>query len=167
LKFDVACCAILPAISKTMLHMKSKTALFCVLAFMATQAMAQIDARLLQQPDASATHITFVYAGDVWTVPKSGGLAARLSSPTGVESFPKFSPDGQRIAYSANYHGHVDVCTGPTSGGIPCSLTHHSFGNRVIDWHPNVKQVLFATGSFYIFFYVFDIYKWFLSIFTQ
>jgi tricorn protease len=89
--------------------MKSKTALFCVLAFMATQAMAQIDARLLQQLDASATHITFVYAGDVWTVPKSGGLAARPSSPTGVESFPKFSPDGQRIAYSANYQGHVDV----------------------------------------------------------
>lgn len=62
----------------------------------------QVNARLFRQPDVSATHITFVYAGDIWVVPKSGGLAQRLSSPEGEESFPRFSPDGSQIAYSAN-----------------------------------------------------------------
>ena len=40
------------------------------------------------------THVTFVYAGDIWVVEKDGGTAKRLSSPPGEELFPRFSPDG-------------------------------------------------------------------------
>ena len=36
-------------------------------------AAAQIDARMFRHPDVSATQIAFVYAGDIWVVPKSGG----------------------------------------------------------------------------------------------
>jgi len=111
-----------------------------------SKSNAQINARLLQQPDVSETHITFVYAGDVWTVPKSGGTATRLSSPAGIESFPKFSPDGNNIAFSANYHGNSDVYVIPTAGGIPKRLTHHSSGDRVIDWHPEGEKVLFTSS---------------------
>jgi len=107
---------------------------------------AQISAKLFQQPDVSESHITFVYAGDVWTVPKSGGTANRLSSPAGIESFPKFSPDGKSIAFSANYHGNVDVYVMPTSGGLPKRLTQHSAGDRVLGWHPDGKKVLFASS---------------------
>jgi len=53
-----------------------------------------IDARMMRYPDVSATQIAFVYAGDIWVAPKSGGPALRLSSPKGEESFPRFSPDG-------------------------------------------------------------------------
>ena len=73
-----------------------------ILLLLSSTVFAQIDARLLQQPDVSETHIAFVYAGDVWTVPKEGGTATKLSSPAGLESFPKFSPDGNEIAFSAN-----------------------------------------------------------------
>ncbi len=38
----------------------------------ATPAAAQIDARMLRQPDVSATHIAFVYAGDIWVVAEAG-----------------------------------------------------------------------------------------------
>jgi tricorn protease len=107
---------------------------------------AQINARLLQQPDVSETHIAFVYAGDVWTVPISGGAATRLSSPAGEESFPKFSPDGKQIAYSANYHGNTDVYVIPAKGGLPSRLTQHSYGDRVIDWHPDGNEVLFSSS---------------------
>ena len=57
----------------------------------AAPAAAQIDARMLRQPDVSATQIAFVYAGDSWVAPKQGGVAVRLSSPRGEESFPSFS----------------------------------------------------------------------------
>ena len=107
---------------------------------------AQINARLLQQPDVSDTQISFVYAGDVWIVNKSGGTATRLSSPAGLESFPKFSPDGKEIAFSANYHGNTDVYVIPTTGGIPKRLTQHSFGDKVLDWHPDGKSVLFSSS---------------------
>lgn len=121
--------------------------LFIVLLFLGTSTLrAQIDARLFQQPDVSETQITFVYAGDVWTVPKSGGTATRLSSPAGLESFPKFSPDGKSIAFSANYNGNLDVYTIPVSGGIPVRLTQHSMGDRVVGWHPSGETVLFSSG---------------------
>lgn len=117
-----------------------------MIVLMPEASKAQINAILLQQPDVSETQITFVYAGDVWVVSKSGGLATRLSSPAGVESFPKFSPDGSRIAFSANYQGNTDVYVMPVTGGIPKRLTEHSFSDRVIDWHPDGTKVLFASS---------------------
>src|SRR5262245_58173336 len=47
-----------------------------------------VDARMLRFPDVSSTQIAFVYAGDIWVAPKTGGEAERLSSPKGEESFP-------------------------------------------------------------------------------
>lgn len=117
-----------------------------VLALAATPAAAQVDARMFRYPDVSATHIAFVYAGDIWTVPKAGGVAVRLSSPAGEEMFPRFSPDGSKIAYSANYDGNTDVYVVPSTGGEPVRLTHHPMEDRVIDWTPDGTQVLFASS---------------------
>ncbi len=52
-------------------------------------AQAQIDAGLFRYPDVSKTQIVFTYGNDIWIIPKSGGTAEKLSSPPGVESFPK------------------------------------------------------------------------------
>jgi len=109
-------------------------------------AAAQVDARLLRHPDVSETQITFVYGGDVWVVPKSGGTANRLSSPDGEEAFPRFSPNGETIAFSGNYDGNVDVYTVPASGGVPTRVTHHGGGDRLVDWHPSGDSLLYATG---------------------
>jgi len=106
---------------------------------------AQIDARMFRYPDVSDSQITFSYAGDIWIVSKNGGTATKLSSPAGEEIMPKFSPDGKTIAYSGNYGGNIDVYTIPVTGGIPHRLTWHGYSDRVVDWHPNGKQVLFAS----------------------
>ena len=106
---------------------------------------AQIHAGLFRFPDVSQTHIVFTYGNDLWVVPKSGGMAYRLSSPAGVESFPKFSPDGKTIAFTGNYDGNDDVYTLPTFGGVPFRLTYHGQSDRVVDWHPDGKSILFAS----------------------
>ena len=106
---------------------------------------ARADARMFRYPDVSATRIAFVYAGDIWTVPRAGGAATRVSSPLGEEMFPRFSPDGSQIAYSANYDGNLDVYLVPVDGGEPRRLTHHPMDDRVIGWHPDGKRVLFAS----------------------
>ena len=111
-----------------------------------TPAAAQIDARMFRHPDVSATHIAFVYAGDIWVVPKSGGMATRLTSAPGEELFPRFSPDGSHIAFSANYDGNLDVYVVPTLGGDPVRLTYHPMDDRVVDWHPDGTRVLFASS---------------------
>ncbi len=120
----------------------SMAAVACV----AAPSAAQVDARMFRYPDVSATQIAFVYAGDIWVVPKAGGVAARLSSPAGEEMFPRFSPDGTRIAYSANYDGNVDVYVVPAVGGLPVRLTHHPMDDRVVDWRPDGHRVLFASS---------------------
>jgi tricorn protease len=106
---------------------------------------AKIDARMMRYPDVSSTQLVFVYAGDIWVAPKIGGQATRLSSPRGEEAFPKFSPDGSRIAYTANYDGNGDIYVVPTSGGLPVRVTHHGAYDRVVDWYPDGTNILFAS----------------------
>ena len=112
----------------------------------AAAADAQVDARMFRQPTVSQTQIAFVYAGDIWLVPRTGGPATRLSSPQGEESFPRFSPDGTKIAYSAAYDGNIDVYVVNATGGEPVRLTYHPMADRVIGWHPDGKRVLFASS---------------------
>jgi len=107
---------------------------------------AQINARLFRYPDVSKTDITFTYAGDIWIVSKQGGTANRLSSPEGEEMFPKFSPDGSKIAFTGNYDGNSDVYVMPVQGGIPERLTYHGSMDMVVDWHPDGSHVMFASG---------------------
>jgi tricorn protease len=105
-----------------------------------------IDARMLRYPDVSATQIAFVYAGDIWIAPKTGGAAQRLSSPKGEESFPRFSPDGTQIAFSGNYDGNTDIYVVPARGGLPRRLTYHGAPDRMLEWYPDGKSILFATS---------------------
>ena len=110
------------------------------------QLLAQTDAGLYRYPDVSKTQIVFTYANDLWVMPKEGGEAIKLSSPLGVESFPRFSPDGRSIAFTGNYDGNKDVYVIPVSGGIPTRLTSHGFTDRVVGWQPDGKRVLFASA---------------------
>ena len=117
-----------------------------VLLSLPAAASAEIDARMFRYPAISQDQIAFVYAGDIWLVPKKGGTAVRLSSPPGEELFPRFSPDGKYIAYSANYDGNLDVYVVPATGGEPVRLTYHPMPDRVLGWTPDGKRVLFASG---------------------
>jgi tricorn protease len=121
-------------------------ALASLAALSSNVAFAQIDARMFRYPAVSKDQIAFVYAGDIWLVPKKGGTAVRLTSSAGEESFPRFSPDGAKVAYSASYDGNVDVYVLPVTGGEPVRLTHHPMSDRVIGWTPDGKRVLFASA---------------------
>jgi tricorn protease len=104
-----------------------------------------INARLFRYPTVSATQIAFVYAGDIWVAPKSGGYAQRLSSPKGEELFPRFSPDGTEIAFSGNYDGNMDIYVMSAFGGLPRRVTYHGSPDRVLGWYPDGKNLLFAS----------------------
>ena len=116
------------------------------LVMLAGPANAGVDARMLTFPDVSETQICFVYAGDIWVVAKAGGLAYRLSTPAGHETFPRFSPDGRQIAFTGNYDGNSDVYAVPSAGGLPTRLTHHPMTDRMLDWYPDGKSILYASS---------------------
>jgi len=101
---------------------------------------------LLQKPTLSRTHIAFVYAGDLWTVPRDGGAAQRLTSGAGIETNPIYSPDGTAIAFTGEYDGNTDVYTVPAAGGVPKRLTWHPAPDAVLAWTPDGKRILFASN---------------------
>ena len=80
---------------------------------------------LLRQPALSKDHIAFVYAGDIWIADGSGRDARRLTSHPAEENSPVFSPDGQYIAFAAEYEDNTDVYVVPVAGGQPQRLTWH------------------------------------------
>ncbi len=101
--------------------------------------------RLLRSPTVSASHIAFAYANNLWIVERAGGNARRLTSFQGQTTNPHFSPDGQSIAFSAEYAGNTDVYVVPSEGGEPKRLTWHPGGDSVQGWTPDGKNIIFAS----------------------
>jgi tricorn protease len=81
------------------------------------------EARLLRFPAVHGNRIVFTYAGDLYTVATSGGVARRLTSDVGFEMFARFSPDGKWLAFTGQYDGNTEVYLMPSDGGIPKRLT--------------------------------------------
>lgn len=114
------------------------------------------EARVLRFPDVNQNMIVFVYAGDIWSVSINGGPAKRLTSHSGLELFPKISPDGRWIAFSAEYSGNRQVYVMPAEGGLPRQLTYYNdvgalpprggFDYQVLDWTPDSKKILFRAN---------------------
>ena len=98
--------------------------LFGISLLAATQLLAQQDTRLLRFPAIHGSQIVFTYAGDLYTVASSGGVARRLTSDDGFEMFAKFSPDGKSIAFTGQYDGNTEVYLMPAGGGVPKRLTY-------------------------------------------
>lgn len=129
--------------------------LFSILTFSLVLfvASAMNDARMLRYPDINGNLIAFVYAGDIWSVPATGGTAKRLTSHAGLELFPKISPDGRWIAFSAEYSGSRQIWVMPSEGGAARQLTFYNsegvmpprggFDNVPLDWTPDSRRILF------------------------
>jgi tricorn protease len=113
---------------------------FCV-----TAAMGASGPHIYQRPALSKDLIAFGYAGDLWTVPRAGGRATRLTVGVGIETSPAFSPDGQTIAFTGEYDGNTDVFTIPVTGGVPFRVTYHPSADTVVGWSPDGKEILFRS----------------------
>lgn len=114
--------------------------------FLLATALAPAQSLLPQQPALSRTHIVFSYAGDLWSVPRQGGAAVRLTTGDGLETGPIFSPDGATIAFSGTYDGNMDVFTIPAGGGVPKRLTHFPGPDAPVDFTRDGQQLLIRSA---------------------
>lgn len=114
------------------------------------------EGRLLLFPDIHKDKIAFVYGGDLWVTTTAGGNARRVTTNAGRELFPKFSPDGQWLAFTGQYDGNFNVYVMPSDGGQPKQLTFFQgqaqplsdrMGvlNEVIGWTPDGKNIVFLS----------------------
>src|SRR5258708_14418617 len=110
-----------------------------------TLCHAANDKFLAQHPTVSKTQIFFSYACDTWSVTGDGGDAVRLTTGTGNETDPLFSPDGSMVAFTGEYDGNIDVFVLPAAGGVPKRLTYHPSPDIVVGWTPDGRSVLFQS----------------------
>lgn len=103
------------------------------------------DTRFVAEPALSARHIAFTYAGDIWVADRNGREVRRLTSDLGEESSPVFSPDGNWIAFNAQYEGNTDVYIVSVAGGVPRRLTFHPAFDAVQGFTPDGKRVVFTS----------------------
>ncbi len=103
------------------------------------------EARFMSFPDIHGGTIVFSYEGDLWTVDSTGGKATRLTNAPGNEFSPRFSPDGNLVAFSGQYDGSESVYVIPSAGGEPRRLTYVPGGANVLGWTPDGKQIVFSS----------------------
>ncbi|MBL0308740.1 MAG: PDZ domain-containing protein [Bacteroidetes bacterium] len=102
--------------------MKKQILLLAAL-FIAAFSQAQ-EAKMMRFPTIHDNLVVFTYAGDLYSVDKSGGIARKLTSNIGYNVFSKFSPDGKNVAFTGQYDGNTEVCLIPAEGGVPKRLTY-------------------------------------------
>jgi tricorn protease len=105
------------------IRITASLALVCLLTASVTQAQ-HTESRLLRFPAISSRAVVFSYAGDLYSVSRSGGIARKITSDAGYEIFPRFSPDESTLAFTGQYDGNTEVFTIPASGGVPMRITY-------------------------------------------
>lgn len=101
---------------------------------------------LMRFPDIHGDTVVFVYGEDIWTVPAAGGTATRLTIHDGAERYPKFSPDGEWVAFTGEYDGNTDVYVMNVHGGEITRVTWHPGRDEVIGWHPTSGKIMFSSS---------------------
>ena len=112
----------------------------------AATSLIAAEARLVRYPHYHNGKVAFTYMGDIWTADESGSNVQRLTAHRGRDTTPRFSPDGQSIAFSSDREGNMDVWVIPAAGGSPKQLTFHSSDDNVLGWSPDSKSILFASS---------------------
>ena len=115
---------------------------FLTLALVLT---ATADVKMLRHPSFSNGRVAFSYLGDIWTANESGSNIQRLTDNKARDIYPRFSPDGNWIAFSSNRDGNYDVFVMPATGGKPKQLTFHTADDNVVGWTPDGKHILFSS----------------------
>jgi len=130
-----------------------------ILLFLAGPALlpAADEARVLRFPAIYKDLVVFSYAGDLYSVPASGGVARKLTSHPGYEAFARFSPDGRYLAFTGEYDGNREVFLMPAEGGVPVRLTctpvlsrddisdRMGPNNIVMGWTPDGQKIIFRS----------------------
>lgn len=112
---------------------------------------------LIRYPALHGNSVVFEASGNLWKTTLSGGVASQLTSDSGFDMAPHFSPDGHWIAFTGWYQGNTDVYIIPATGGPVHRLTFHSINsdkggklepspdNVVVGWTPNGQDVVFLS----------------------
>jgi tricorn protease len=91
----------------------------------------------LRYPHINGDLLAFVAGDEVWLAPADGGRAWPLTADGARVSYPRFSPDGTKVAWTSSRSGDPEVYLAGTDGSDPARLTYWGAdGTAVSGWTP-------------------------------
>src|SRR3569832_312903 len=121
-----------------------RTTLLITLALAAAFASAD-QQNFWTKPDIHGDQVIFTCEGDLWLGSIKDHSAHRITNHPGTETWAHFSPDGTKIAFTANYDGGSDAYVMPVTGGSPERLTYDPTGAQVQGWSPDGNYVIYRS----------------------
>jgi tricorn protease len=101
----------------------------------------------LRYPHIHDDLLVFAAEDDIWLAPAEGGRAWRLSADGAQVSYPRFSRDGTRVAWTSWRDGSPEVYTADTEGSAAARLTYWGDDRtRVTGW-TGQGEVLAITAA--------------------
>ncbi len=82
---------------------------------------------------------------DIWLVPTRGGEPRRLTASDGADYAPRWSPDGERIAFVSTRGGSAQVWSISVTGGEAVQVTDISTGAHDPVWSPDGGLIAFYS----------------------
>ncbi len=82
---------------------------------------------------------------DIWIVPAQGGQLRQLTASPRADYYPRWSPDGKKIAFISARSGSPQVWIIDVTGGEATPLTSMAFGVSSLLWCPTGKYLAFTS----------------------
>jgi hypothetical protein len=82
----------------------------------------------------------------LWLLPSDGGSARPITPPEGWARRPRFSADGQRLAWQSLVTGAYQIAVGEADGSKPQILTTGPWHHLAPAWSPDGQRLALATN---------------------
>ena len=117
------------------------------LALVSASAMAE-EIKRIQYPAISpdGSTIVFSWQGDIWSVPRTGGNAVRLTVHSAPDTRPVWFVDGSRFAFASSRYGSSDVFTVKPDGTDLRRITFDSSSELPTAVSPDGRFVYGSTS---------------------
>jgi Tol biopolymer transport system component len=113
--------------------------------------LGSVDENNLKHPQLSADGRSLAvdrnvqYNADVWLIDTTQGVPSRFTFDAAADSFPIWSPDGNRIIFCSDRKGNVDLYQKASSGaGNDELLLQSSLDKFPNDWSPDGRFLLYV-----------------------
>lgn len=102
----------------------------------------------VRYPTIFQDRIVFVSEDDLWLVSSEGGRAERLTASADRANYPRFSPDGQQLAFVGSEEGPSDIYVMPATGGPAQRLTFQADSScMTCGWSPSDNSILYTSAA--------------------
>jgi Tol biopolymer transport system component/C-terminal processing protease CtpA/Prc len=108
-----------------------------------TRTLTQGGEHVAISPDGANAAVSV--RGDIWVMPAAGGEATRLTTGPAKDEWPRWSPDGKKIAYVSDARGSSDVWLIDLATKESKPLTTNAALDSFHSWAPDGKRLVFTS----------------------